>query len=119
MIDELEKMCRTSDGKCKELNALMKEVKKLHFEMAHSKPSNTNPTAGTPPFENPMLDAEVLLSLSSSMSAPSLLVSAVAGPSLQSGPLLSAVSCPQLVADVEKKCRAPPLDPRRKRKKPA
>lgn len=86
-------MHHTLDGKCKGLNALMKEVKKLHFEMVCSKPSDTDSTGETPPLENPTSDAEVLLSSSSSMLAPSLLVSAVAGLSPQSGPLPSAVSC--------------------------
>ncbi|KAF8221946.1 hypothetical protein L208DRAFT_1382060 [Tricholoma matsutake] len=75
VIDELKKMHHTLDGKCKGLNALMKEVKKLHFEMSQQ-----------------LQDFHRNLAL-------------------------YHLLCP--VFDVKKKCRAPPLDPQRKRKKPA
>jgi hypothetical protein len=113
IINELEKLRETSDGKQKGLNALMKDVKNLRFKSAKSKPVRTNQSTVASSLVLVTDQSSALVS-AQTLSAPAQVTSPLA--SITMDP--TAESSSSDATTNKKKRRAVPVDSRRKRKKP-
>ncbi|KAF8228870.1 hypothetical protein L208DRAFT_1379170 [Tricholoma matsutake] len=110
IIEELKEMhCGSGNKTKKGLNALVKEVKQLHFAHAQEKTSDSGPS-----FKPPLLPSASSMYSLGSASSSSMALSCPSAPATFCAEVTSITA-----SGSEKKRRALPVDARRKKKKAA